>query len=191
MLPTIPSPSLRFQYNFQLTSMSIEQVGQPDCWPITGNHSAPQLSAQGEGGREEGKGCEGAGTQLAGWEGALASVGACSSQGGTGIGELGWIGRLLGLGGVGQQGFFLIRAHSPSHRDESQEERCLIGVEGSRRADSEISHLQSPVFGNEVGTQASLAQRNSEGSSQYPEVGPTWAGPVLHIQPWTKGSRPP
>lgn len=48
LLPTLPSPSLRFQYNFQLTSMSIEQVGQPDCWPITGNHSAPQLSAQGE-----------------------------------------------------------------------------------------------------------------------------------------------
>ena len=90
-----------------------------------------------------------------------------------------------------QQGFFLIRAHSPSHKDESQEERCLIGVEGGRRADSEISHLQSPVFGNEFGTQASLAQKNSEGSSQYPEVGPTWAGPVLHIQPWTKGSRSP
>ena len=34
--------------------MSIEQVGQSDCWPITGNHSAPQLSAQGEGGKEEG-----------------------------------------------------------------------------------------------------------------------------------------
>lgn len=63
--PTRPSPSLRFQYNFQLTSMSIEQVGQPDCWPITGNHSAPQLSAQGEeGGRE----WEGAGAQLAGWK---------------------------------------------------------------------------------------------------------------------------
>lgn len=53
----------------------------------------------------------------------------------------------------------------------------------------EISLLQSPVFGNEVGTQASLAQENSEGSSQYREVGPTWAGPVLYIQPWTKGSR--
>ena len=53
LLPTLPSPSLRFQCNFQLTSMSIEQVGQPDCWPITGNHS-PQLRAQGEGGREGG-----------------------------------------------------------------------------------------------------------------------------------------
>lgn len=50
-LPPLPSPSLRFQCNFQLTSMSIEQVGQPGCWPITGNHSAPQLSSQGEGGR--------------------------------------------------------------------------------------------------------------------------------------------
>lgn len=43
-LHPLPSPSLRFQYNFQLTSMSIEQVGRLDCWPITGNHSAPQLS---------------------------------------------------------------------------------------------------------------------------------------------------
>lgn len=52
--PPLPSQSLRFQCNFQLTSMSIEQVGPPDCWPITGNHSAPQLSSQGEGGREGG-----------------------------------------------------------------------------------------------------------------------------------------
>ena len=55
----------------------------------------------------------GAGTQLAGWEGALASGGACSPQGETGVAELGWIGRLLGLGGVGQKGFFLIRALLP------------------------------------------------------------------------------
>lgn len=30
--------------------MSIEQVGSLDCWPITGNHSAPQLSPPGRGG---------------------------------------------------------------------------------------------------------------------------------------------
>lgn len=49
-LHPLPSPSLRFQYNFQLTSMSIEQVGRLDCRPITGNHSAPpQLSPPGRG----------------------------------------------------------------------------------------------------------------------------------------------
>lgn len=94
-----------------------------------------------------------------------------------------------GAGGCGPAGVLPHQSsHAPSHKDECQEERCLIGVEGGRRADSEISLLQSPVFGNEFGTQASLAQENSEGSSQYPEVGLTRAGPVLHIQPWTKGS---
>lgn len=48
-LHPLPSPSPRFQYNFQLTSMSIEQVGRLDCWPITGNHSASQLSPPGRG----------------------------------------------------------------------------------------------------------------------------------------------
>lgn len=55
-LHPLPSPSLRFQYNFQLTSMSIEQVGRLDCRPITGNHLAPpQLSppGRGAGGRSE------------------------------------------------------------------------------------------------------------------------------------------
>lgn len=94
-----------------------------------------------------------------------------------------------GAGGCGPAGVLPHQSSpAPSHKDELQEEKCLIGVEGGRRADSEISLLQSPVFGNEVGTRASLAQENSEGSSQYPEVGLTRAGPVLHIQPRTKGS---
>lgn len=95
LLLTRPSPSLRFQYNFQLTSMSIEQVGQPDCWPITGNHSAPQLSAQGEkGGREGGNGRERAPSLQAGKQFGF-SRGALQCLGGTGVGEQGWMGRLM------------------------------------------------------------------------------------------------
>lgn len=94
-----------------------------------------------------------------------------------------------GAGGCGPEGVLPYQSSpAPSHKDERQEEKRLIGVEGGRRADSEISLLQSPVFGNEVGTQASLAQENSEGSSQYLGVGLTRAGHVLHIQPRTKGS---
>ena len=79
-----------------------------------------------------------------------------------------------GAGGCGPEGVLPYQSSpAPSHKDERQEEKRLIGVEGGRRADSEISLLQSPVFGNEVGTQASLAQENSEGSSQYLGVGLT------------------
>lgn len=85
LLPLLPSLSLRFQYNFQLTSMSIEQVGQPDCWPITGNHSAPQLSAQGEGGRE----CEGVRPSLQVGRGSGFRWVMLQPQGGTRVGEQG------------------------------------------------------------------------------------------------------
>lgn len=132
-LPTRPSPSLRFQYNFQLTSMSIEQVGQPDCWPITGNHSAPQLSAQGEkGGREGGIGREPAPSLQAGKRSGF-SRGVLQPLGGTGVGEQGWMGRLLR---VVQPGLFLIltlssassfsviKTNAPSHRERE------LGTEG-------------------------------------------------------------
>lgn len=88
-LPTVASPALRFQYNFQLTSMSIEQVGQPDCWPITGNHSAPQLSARGvKGGRERtGE------SRLAGWEAVWLQLRSAAAL--RGVGEQEWRGGWL------------------------------------------------------------------------------------------------
>lgn len=92
----LPSQLLRFQYNFQLTSMSIEQVGQPDCWPITGNHSAPQLSAQGEGEGEGGNLREQApslqpGTELQAFRGMPQPLGRA------GVRKQGWRGQLLGM----------------------------------------------------------------------------------------------
>lgn len=91
----LPSPSLRFQYNFQLTSMSIEQVGQPDCWPITGNHSAPQLSPGGYGGegpREQASSLQsGKGLKAGSLQQKLPS----SPHPAGSVGK-GWIGRLLG-----------------------------------------------------------------------------------------------
>lgn len=40
--------------------------------------------------------------------------------------------------------------------------RQQLGVEGGQRGDGETNLSQSPVFGNGVGTQASLAQRTHQ-----------------------------
>lgn len=177
VLPTLSSPSLRFQYNFQLTSMSIEQVGQPDCWPITGNHSAPQLSAQGEGGRE----CEGAGTQLAGWEGLWSTVGCAAAPGRDRGGRAGVDGEACG---AGQPREVLPHPHAELSWPKPQRKRT--GDRGLMRAQEGRHLLRGKGWQEGGGGETTLPQSPVWEWGGHPHLGPHRQDLCFHTQPWTK-----